>query len=645
MDHDELVEYLELELDPDFEFTDDQADVMFAFQETTGRVCVGSGAGTGKTTTLTRVVAESVARMVTPEPDRIDTNPFDEILVTTFTRDAAGQLKTKIKQLLRTHEQESASSIDPALWRWLETDNNIATIDSFIGELLREIAPEVRVAPGFDIRDEIETQEILRDVIRTLEEEDEYAEALETLEDVLGDEPPRDFLFNIHQKLREACHRFADPDADPGTTVFTDQMRDELHNGREPPFSDADIRNIVSNVTGIPESNIDVPPDEETRQRMGDDYRYSVAFVQAVDDLIDAFEAEYDAITRETGQLSHQDIVYIVWQYLEDGTSQELRVSLANRFSKIFIDEFQDTSYAQCQILRHLIDNKKDGADVLIIGDIKQSIYEWRSADPEIFARILEHADEDTAEPDPYLGAREWIRTELVTNFRSHPHLVRAGNHLFNRIFTNEGMGAIGTFPIDFQPMRPHRPPTNDEMAHLHVLPLGDAKAEEWRTRDPQETAATIHGLIENDEVTVGDGSDERPVRAGDITLLFRRGTHMQSFRDALDEHGIDNAVIAEQGLFKTDEIGFIVDVLDWFANPHSKDSLLRILRSPVTALSDRTLRYLASHDWNLPHALDEWPPDDLPQGDRSRRVVCGRGAGAAMVQMASVAGDRKSVV
>jgi len=619
MDHDELVEYLELELDPDFEFTDDQADVMFAFQETTGRVCVGSGAGTGKTTTLTRVVAESVARIVTPEPDSIDTNPFDEILVTTFTRDAAGQLKTKIKQLLRTHEQESASSIDPALWRWLETDNNIATIDSFIGELLREIAPEVRVAPDFNIRDEIETQEILRDVIRTLEEDDEYAEALETLEDVLGDEPPRDFLFNIHQKLREACHRFADPDADPGTTVFTDQMRDQLHNGREPPFSDADIRNIVSNVTGIPESNIDVPTDEETRQRMGDDYRYSVAFVQAVDDLIDAFEAEYDAITRETGQLSHQDIVYIVWQYLEDGASQELRVSLANRFSKIFIDEFQDTSFAQCQILRHLIDNDEDGADVLIIGDIKQSIYEWRSADPEIFARILEHADEATTDPDPYLGATGWTRTELVTNFRSHPHLVRAGNHLFSRVFENEGMGAIGTFPIEFQAMRPHRPPTNDDAAHLHVLPLGDPTAGEWRDRDPQETAATVHCLIEDDDVTVGDGANERPVQAGDITLLFRRGTYMQSFRNALDAHGIDNAVIAERGLFKTDEIGFIVDVLDWFANPHSKDSLLRILRSPVTALSDRTLRYLASYDWNLLHALDEWPAGDLSQGDQER--------------------------
>jgi len=621
MNHDELAEYLELELASDFEFTPDQADVMYAFQEGTGRVCVGSSAGTGKTTTLTRVVAESVARMTTPEPDTIETNPFDEILVTTFTVDAAGQLKTKIKQLLRTHEEASQDAFDPALWRWLETDNNIATIDSFIGDLLRKISPEVGVAPGYDIRDEIETQEILRDVIRTLEDEDEdeYTEALEILDNVLADKTPREFLFSIHQKLREACHGFADPDADSGTTMFADLMRDELYNAREPPFSDADIRNIVSNVTGMAESNIDVPNADDRRRRMEDDYQYSIAFAQAVDDLIDAFEAEYDKITRETGKLSHQDIIYIVWEYLEQGDSQEFRTSLANRFSKIFIDEFQDTSYAQCQILRHLIDNKKDGADVLIIGDIKQSIYEWRSADPEIFARILEHADEDTAEPDPYLGAREWIRTELVTNFRSHPHLVRAGNHLFNRIFTNEGMGAIGTFPIDFQPMRPHRPPTNDEMAHLHVLPLGDAKAEEWRTRDPQETAATIHGLIENDEVTVGDGSDERPVRAGDITLLFRRGTHMQSFRDALDEHGIDNAVIAEQGLFKTDEIGFIVDVLDWFANPHSKDSLLRILRSPVTALSDRTLRYLASHDWNLPHALDEWPPDDLPQGDRER--------------------------
>ncbi len=620
MNHNELVELLELELADDFEFTDDQAEVMYAFQEGSGRVVVGSGAGTGKTATLTRVVAETVARMAQPNPKSITQNPFNEILVTTFTRDAAGQLKSQIKKLLRSHEENKGVVFDPTLWRWLETDNNISTIDSFIGDILREIASEVHVAPGFDIRDEIETTDLLREIERTLRDDNEYREALELLDEVLTETTPRQYLFNIHQNLREACYEFPAPEADQGTTIFQDKMQSGLHNDREPPFTSADIRNIVSHVTGISESEISAPSDK-SREAIGDEYRYNIGFANALDALLDAFEAEYDARTRASGQLSYQDIVYLVWEYLEHGDSRHLQNSLSNRFSKVFIDEFQDTSYAQCRILSHLITNDDNGGDILVIGDVKQSIYSWRSADPEIFAHLLEHASDNEAvdEPDRYLEVSDWERAELVTNFRSHPHLVRAGNHLFDRVFQHDGWGRIGTFSIDFQSLRPHRPPTNDSQSHLHVLPLGDVNADEWRQRDPRQTAATIRGLVDNDEVMVGNGDKERPVKAGDVTLLFRRGKYMEQFRDALNEYGLENAIVAHRGLFATQEIRFIIDVLDWFANPHSKDSLLRILRSPVTALSDHTLRYLASHDWNVPYALEEWSDSDLDPNDYER--------------------------
>lgn len=616
---DDLEDHLAIELDPDFDFTRDQAAAVEAYHEGTGRVCVGSGAGTGKTTTLTRVVAESVVRMCQPTPGEVESNPFDEILVTTFTRDAAGQLKTKLKQLLREHEQYSETAFDLDLWRWIETDSDISTIDSFVGDLLREIAPEVGVAPGFDVRDEIETQELLREIIRELEDDDEYAAALDLLEEELDDKTPRRYLFNIHQKLREFCYEFHDPNRGSSTTMFQDQMRADLFQDRELPFGPADIREIVSSVTGLPQRDVDIPDDEDL-ERMEDDYSHSLTFAAAVDDLIDAFNAEYDARTRESGNLSYQDITYIVWKYLNSSEGKEFSTGLSDRYSHIFIDEFQDTSFAQCQILRHLVQNDIPKTNVFVIGDVKQSIYGWRSAEPEIFARILEHADTEPAdEPDEFLGATEWTRTELVTNFRSHPHLVRAGNHLFDFVFGHEGLGAIGTFPVEFDPLKPHRPLTDEDQSRLHVLPLGDVSADEWRTNDPQVTAAVIHGMIENESITVGDGDDERPVQAGDVTLLFRRSKYMQAFREALDNHGLDNAVVAEQGLFKTEEVGFIVDVLNWFANPHSKDSLLRILRSPVTALSDRTLRYLASRDYNLPRALDDWPGAELPESDKIR--------------------------
>ncbi|WP_138007107.1 UvrD-helicase domain-containing protein [Halalkalirubrum salinum] len=621
MEHSDLLRYLSLELPENFEFTSDQGDVMYAYHEGTGRVCVGSGAGTGKTTTLTRVVSEAVVRMVKPEPENINSNPFDEILVTTFTRDAAGQLKGKIKSILRDHQAHSNTEFDPALWRWIETESHISTIDSFVGDLLREIATEVKVSPGFEIRDDLETQELLQTVIRDLRDDPEYEDSIEFLERELdGNEDPstRQFIYEIHQKLREFCYEFPDPNESKSSTLFSDQIRDQLHQGFEPPFDATDIRAIAAGVTGEPPRSHAVPSDT-TIENIEADYRHSLTFAEAVETVLDGFNEIYDRTTRATGALSYQDVTYIVWSYLTSAEGSELVQSLQQRFSHLFIDEFQDTSFAQCQILQKLITNDNEPTQVLVIGDIKQSIYSWRSADPAIFAHILDHAGGDQANPDEYLGVTNWERTELVTNFRSHPHLIRAGNHLFNRIFSDAGRGAIGTFPIEHGPLIPMREETALDEPHLHVVPLGDCNADGWRKRDPQKTAASIRGMVDDETATVGDGDDERPVQAGDVTILFRRGKRIGEFREALDEYGLSSAVVAERGLFKTEEVRFVINVLDWFANPHSKDSLLRILRSPVTALSDRTLRYLASKNLNIGWALDDWPDARLPNSDKTR--------------------------
>lgn len=621
MDHSELSPHLSLELPEGFEFTPDQADVVHAYHEGTGRVCVGSGAGTGKTTTLTRVVAESVVRMTESNPTNIESNPFDEILVTTFTRDAAGQLKGKIKSILRDHQANNDVDFDPALWRWIETESHISTIDSFVGDLLGEIATEVRVAPDFDIRDDLETQELLQTIIRELRDDPEYEEAVSFLErefDGQDDPTPRQFIYDIHQKLREFCHEFPDPADSEGSTLFSDQIREQLHQGRQPPFDATDIREIAAGVTGRPAQDLDIPSDE-TIEDIEADYRYSLAFTDAVETVLDGFNQLYDSKTRSSGKLSYQDITYLVWSYLTSDDGFDLANSLQDRFTHLFIDEFQDTSFAQCQILQKLISDTDDSTQVLVIGDVKQSIYSWRSADPAIFAEILDHASEDTDEPDKYLQATNWERAELVTNFRSHPHLVRAGNQLFSQVFSDSGRGAIGTFSVEHGPLIPSRPETASEDPHLHVVPLGDCNTDAWKNRDPRAVASSIRGMVDDETITVGEGDNERPARAGDVTMLFRRSKRIREFREALDDYGLSSAVIAEQGLFKTEEVGFVINVLNWFANPHSKDSLLRILRSPVTSLSDRTLRYLASKNLNLGWALDDWPDERLPDSDRQR--------------------------
>lgn len=633
MNHEDLVADLTLDIGDQFRFTPGQADVMHAYHEGSGRVAVGAGAGTGKTATLTRVVAEAVLRNCTPEPESIKENPFEDILVTTFTRDAAGQLKSEIKRLLGNHESESDAEFDTDLWRWIETASEIGTIDSLVRDLLREVAADVGVAPNFDVRDGLETEDLRRELLRDLREDPELAEAIELLDAEFEDDDTttREFIYDIHQKLREFCYPF-----DEETAMFSSQFRSDLHQDHEPPFDPTDVSDIVAQLTGQRRADVDHPT-ETTVTEIEHEYRYNIAFLKAVEAVVDAFETVYDNRTRDEGALSYTDITYLVWKYLNSEAGTEFEQSLQRRFSHVFIDEFQDTSYAQCQILSYLISNQTGDTagdsprtKVLVIGDVKQSIYGWRSADPEIFADILTHAARGRDEPDPYLGADEWTRAELETNFRSHPHLVRAANHLFTQLFTDPGRGDLGSFDVEYTSLTPFRDEVNSEEAHLHVIPLGDGNTDALRNREPQDVAATIHGILENstlevvrdnseDANTVDDESSTRPARAGDFTLLFRRSTHIHRFRTALDDHDIQNAVVAESGLFETVEVGFLIDVLDWFANPHSKDSLLRILRSPVTALSDATIRYIASNELDLTETLAEWPGDELPASDRTR--------------------------
>jgi len=616
---DELESLMKLEIPEDSpQFKPDQADVFREYHEGSGRVCVGAGAGTGKTTTLTRVLAEAVLREYEQNPDQ---NPFRTIFVTTFTRDAAGELKTDIKSVLRDHEQATNERLDQEIWRWIETDSNISTIDSFIMDILREIAAEVSVNPDFEISDELEKQDIVRHVFQEIEESNDFDEELEIL-DRVGWNDIESKVYDAHQNLREFCDDFSCLNE-----VFENQIKDDLHQGHDHPLTSEAIADIVESITcdSINSNQLD----EEEIDAINDDYQFNIEFFKAFGNLLEEFEKRYDEYSRKEGLLSYRDVTYLVWKYLKTEKGKSFSESLQNRFTHVFIDEFQDTNFAQSQILSNLIPEEESESKLMIIGDVKQSIYAWRSANPEIFSDILQHADNhDNA--DPHLGVKGWTLKQLQSNFRSHPHLVQAANNIFSEIFDDPGRGDIGSNNINYTPLNPQRTEIDPDDPHIHIIPLGDVNADGWRGIEPNEVAAAIKGVIEGEEIQVIDREkndplekdpEKRAVKAGDFTLLFCRSRYFSDFREALDRHGIQNAVIADEGLFQQKEINFIIDVLDWFANPHSKDSLLRILRSPVTALEDKTIRFVMSKKYDIATAIEEWD-EDLPSGDLQRLEI-----------------------
>jgi len=97
----------------------------------------------------------------------------------------------------------------------------------------------------------------------------------------------------------------------------------------------------------------------------------------------------------------------------------------------------------------------------------------------------------------------------------------------------------------------------------------------------------------------------------GDCCILMQTRSKWPLLRKELINRKINYVMIAEKGLFQRPEISLIIDVLDWFANPHNKDSLIRILRSPITGLSERALRFLAYHNFSIHKALTDGEQPD----------------------------------
>ncbi len=616
-------------------FDDDpQATVFEEYHEGTGRVVVGAGAGTGKTTTLIDVVAEAVIEKLETESG----NPMSDLLVTTFTKDAAGELKTKLKQRLRLYEQETDSDLPADIWRWIETDSYIETIDSFTQRLLREVAVDAGVAPNFEIRDGLESEDIHDEIFEAISEDPEFEDAIQRLTDAYPSEEWRDFppddlqdmIVKAHKKSREFCWS-------------AEQMGDELlethrasHSDRTPPFDNDDVAQIAQDITG----QYTFPP-SELSDHASNVYRHNEQLLEDFKSLLIEFDNRYDTRTRESGQLSHTDVTYLVWKHLHDNPDGEWASGLSERFDHVLIDEFQDTSYAQCRIISRCFREDGEnatGTKALLIGDVKQSIYQWRSADPQIFAEIIENAQE--GEVGEYLELENLEYRPLTTNFRSHPDLVDSANHLFSRIFDDPGRGDIGPFSIPFECGTARRsdsePPwadtierSNDEsvVPRLHVQDLeGLSNQAEWYDEETTRIARAVSGIIGSDQMPVldeeatedlDDPQYRRP-HAGDITLLFSRRREMARYAESIRQYGVDCAIDVSTGLFNEPEVRLLIDVLDWFANPHEKDSLVRILRSSVTALEDQTIRYLASENYYLTTALSEWP-EELPDHDRDR--------------------------
>ena len=311
------------------------------------------------------------------------------------------------------------------------------------------------------------------------------------------------------------------------------------------------------------------------------------------------FDEAYKKEKQSRGLADYSDLEHRAAELLlrDDRTPTELARQLSRRYTELMVDEYQDVSRVQDDIFTAVSDG---GKKLFLVGDVKQSIYRFRLADPAIFNEKYHLYAE------PGSGA---ARILLRENFRSRREILDGANAVFSRCMS-EVLGDV-TY--------------NDEAALVHgaryyegtvpkpelkLYELPESEGDEAPDRTALEAAFTaeqIRALVHSD-ATVTEGAGQRPMDYGDIAILLRSPNKTGGvYREALLNAGIPVGSAQGSGFFTTPEISLTLAMLSVMDNPHKDIPLIAVLRSAAFGFTPDELSCIraADRDGDLFTALE----------------------------------------
>lgn len=301
-------------------------------------------------------------------------------------------------------------------------------------------------------------------------------------------------------------------------------------------------------------------------------------------DYLAAFKAE----KAEANVLYFSDLVVLARQILKQDDIKEL---VQNQFEEVMVDEYQDVNRLQEAFLKDM----SNGHNMYMVGDIKQSIYGFRQAAPQLFAS--KYDDFASADSDDE-------RIELAENFRSHNNVTRAINQIFTQIM-DEKLGDVpyqGSAKLIPKAAFPEEVPP---VFHLDLLSIqkknqGSSSADEAEAddddRDTREKTLTyllkkvqdlhLHGQVYDKEAPNG----MRAIQYSDIAILTRSKTVYPDLLRLAHEAGIPIQSESVGDYYKAMEVYLVLDLLRVLDNPHQDIPLAAALRSPIFGFDEDEL-------------------------------------------------------
>ena len=370
----------------------------------------------------------------------------------------------------------------------------------------------------------------------------------------------------------------------------------------------------------------------EAMSRVFDAYRrdLNVLVSRGISRMFAVAETEYRRTLDAHAVLDFSDVLLRALALLRQMEEfSRSRYRLESRYHHVLVDEFQDTSRAQWELISLLVQAWGEGAgltasgplppSIFIVGDRKQSIYGFRDADGSLLSEASRYLEALRPDGD--------VRRSISRSFRSVPALLTFVNDVCHDIDKAPGRrdgfryAEEDRFPIETT-VRLKPDTTYDD------VPLGLVIAE-----TPEECAEIAGDEIARlvaaaTPIRDRDTGVRRPVRPGDIAILFRTRDSHREFESALERRGIPAFVYKGLGFFDADEIKDVLALLWYLADPLSDLRAAALLRSRFVHVSDEGLRLLAPklsdalRATGPPAAGVRLEPDDAAALDRARTAT-----------------------
>ena len=322
-----------------------------------------------------------------------------------------------------------------------------------------------------------------------------------------------------------------------------------------------------------------------TGAQLLEELRLSSVPMQALVDLVLEFQDAFAAEKKRRALLDFGDLEHFAVKLLVggDGAPTQLAHSWSLRYDEVLVDEYQDTNQVQNAIFTAISDG---GRKLVQVGDVKQSIYRFRLADPTIF---LDKYDRFYRGEKPVEGV---ARTRLLSkNFRSRPEVLMGCNEVFRALMSTQ----LGEMEYtEDQQLVPGAsfPEGEDYSVELNIIDLdreNEPDEQPDTTNNPGRdllearfAAARIRELLDA-PFMISEGESLRPVRPSDIMILMRSpGSVLHQYVRALSEQGIPWAAESRGDFFHTPEVLAALSILKIVDNPRQDVPLVAALRSPV---------------------------------------------------------------